>query len=72
VLIHRRTCRLTVAVCAPSMSLSQAGCPRPVQWLLMCAVASALLGGAWGAVSENGGLRQGSAATRAATAAAAR
>ena len=48
-LIPGRTCRLKAAVCAPSMPLSQAGCPpgcpRPVQWLLMCAVASAL----WGA-----------------------
>ena len=35
---------LTAAVCAPSMRLSWAGCPRPVGWLLMCAVASVLGG----------------------------
>jgi hypothetical protein len=38
-----------------SRPLSQAGCPRPVRWLLMCAVASA----PGGAMSENGRLRQG-------------
>jgi hypothetical protein len=37
-----RTCRLTAAGCAPSMPLSWAGVPRPVRWLLMCSVASAL------------------------------
>jgi hypothetical protein len=48
VLIHGRTChracRLTAAVCAPSMPLSWVGCPQPVRWLLMCTVASALGG----------------------------
>src|SRR5215468_1578371 len=42
--LHRFTCRLTAAVCAPSMPLSRGGLTRPVRGLLMRAVASALEG----------------------------
>jgi hypothetical protein len=68
VLIQRSHLPVAGGVCAPRMPLSQAGCPRPVRWLLVCAVATALAGLLGGAVSENGRLRQGPAATRGAPA----